>query len=132
LHVNSRFLHAHRFLFGVVLTLVLAMRVLVPAGWMPSGSKGQMITICTGMGLTQAWLGDDGRLHKQTPAEKQQGDQPCMFAGLSAASLASGFYAPALPPVYNNAVTDFWLRSSSVGHGLAAPPPPATGPPHLI
>jgi hypothetical protein len=136
--VNRLFLQAHRYSFGIILFLALIMRVLVPAGWMPSDAKGQMITICTGtgtgagMGVSEAWLGNDGKIHKQAPPKKSHGDQPCVFAGLSAASMDSATMVLAVPPVRISTITPYWGFIASVGHGLAAPPPYSTGPPSLI
>ena len=106
----------------------------VPAGWMPSMVAGKAtITLCTGAGMVEAWVDADGKIHKESPAKKGAGDQPCAFAGLGASAdvpmvdvvpLAQSF-APQL--IRNNKAT-----SVAVGLGLAAPPPPATAPPALI
>jgi hypothetical protein len=114
--------------------LALAIRMVVPAGWMPSFADGRaMITICTGAGMVEAWVDADGKIHKENPAKKGAGDQPCAFAGLGGAADAPKFetaslalpFAPQL--IHKNSPT-----AVAIGLGLAAPPPPATAPPALI
>ena len=116
------------------IVLALAVRMVVPAGWMPTFADGRAtITLCTSAGMVEAWVDADGKIHKESPAKKGAGDQPCAFAGLGApadspafeiASLALPF-APQL--IHNNKAT-----AVAIGLGLAAPPPPATAPPTLI
>jgi hypothetical protein len=113
---------------------VLAVRMIVPAGWMPSFAQGRAtIMLCTGAGMVEAWVDADGKIHKQSPAKKGAGDQPCAFAGLNAAADAPALDVALLPLPFapqmqqNNAAT-----AVAVGLGLAAPPPPATAPPALI
>jgi hypothetical protein len=114
--------------------LALALRILFPSGWMPSFVDGRAtITLCTGAGMVEAWVDAGGKIHKQSPAKKGTGDQPCAFAGLGAAADVPALdlislplpFAPQLLP--NNGVT-----ALAIGYGLAAPPPPATAPPALI
>jgi len=113
--------------------LVLAARMVVPAGWMPTFADGRAtITLCTGAGMVEAWVDADGKIHKQSPAKKGAGDQPCAFAGLGGAADAPVFETASLalpfaPQRLNNKAT-----AVAIGLGLAAPPPPATAPPALI
>jgi hypothetical protein len=125
------FIQSHRFSLSVVLALTFAMRVLVPVGWMPSEAKGQMITICTGFGVSQAWLGHDGKIQKEAPPKKSHGDQPCVFSGLSMASMDIAAIIPTLRFVNVDSAIPSWVRIAAVGNGLAAPPPYSTGPPSL-
>ena len=121
-------------LFGCVLLLRLA----VPSGWMPIvDGSGVHLTICTGMGPMaapsagmQAMMARD---HHRMPTgqDHPDGDHPCPFAGF-ALSLAEPF-SPALDPgAITIAATVLAITTAvAVGRGLAAPPPPATGPPLL-
>lgn len=110
-----------------LLLLALALRMLVPAGWMPA-ADGRGIELCTGMGVVKAWVDADGRIHRDAPAPEKP-DQPCTFAGLSAPLLAGA------GPVQLAAIPAMAAHLGErpllvrVGQGLAAPPPPATGPP---
>ncbi len=119
-----------------LILLALMMRVLIPAGWMPSAEKGQMITLCTGMGVKQAWLGHDGALQDQAPEEKQHGSDPdqnpCAFSGIGFAAINNAVFAPAPRLVSVETQMANIGQEVNIGRGLAAPPPPATGPPTLI
>ncbi len=114
--------------------LSLAIRMVVPAGWMPSLADGRAtITLCTSAGMVEAWVDADGKIHKESPAKKGAGDRPCAFAGLNAAADTPALDVASLPlpfapqRLYNNKAT-----AVAIGLGLAAPPPPATAPPALI
>jgi hypothetical protein len=118
------------------LLLVLLMRVLVPSGWMPVAAPngGFAVTLCVDGGAVSAWIDADGRLHRTAkadgPSKDMPGkDAPCAFA-------ATGL--PPLPALTIEVAARLTrvvaapLRPGTVvaiGRGLAAPPPPATGPP---
>jgi hypothetical protein len=114
----------------------LLMRTLFPAGWMPSTEKGQMITLCTGTGVEQAWLGHDGIIKNAPPEnsddDKSHSDNPCIFSGVAVANIheiAAPEIVSAIPEATQNSPLN---NTTTIGRGLAAPPPPATGPPLLI
>lgn len=107
-------------------------RALVPAGWMPSTEAGQWVALCSGAGETKIWVDASGHLHKEgAPAPKSPSGE-CAFAGLRL-----GFDLPhvALLIFAYARLTDLPVLLpliSRIGQGLAAPPPPKTGPPSLI
>lgn len=112
--------------------LALAVRALVPAGWMPSAQGGRpTISLCTGAGMIEGWVDADGKIHKSSPDKGGKNSAPCVFA-----LLALGFAAVALGVFLawafdgSNAAL-FARRGLAIGQGLAAPPPPARGPPLL-
>lgn len=111
---------------GLVLALALALKLLVPQGWMP-GPGGRLI-LCPSAGPTTAMT---GMHHGGDKAPAHGADHPCAFAGLGLAAAPppplAAIVAPAthVPPALAPA------RAVTVGRGLAAPPPPATGPPRL-
>lgn len=117
----------------VALTLAvfaLALQVFVPSGVMVANDNGRgVIVICTGHGpLTLSR--DDG---KAPATPKKQSDAPCAFAG-HAAPFTAPFVAPPAGPVFI-VTQDLGSRryaSLTPGRGLAAPPPPARGPPSLL
>ena len=114
----------------------LILRVLVPAGWMPSDQKGQMITLCTGMGVKQVWFGNDGAIADKAPVKKQHSDgsddNSCAFSGTSFAALGESYANLHRNLLYAQTPAIQYVQGISIGRGLAAPPPPATGPPSLI
>lgn len=121
-----------------LIVCALLLRVVVPQGWMPERTTdGWRITICTGTAPMQMDMpaamaaAMKGDLH--TPPDRGRGhnDHPCAFAGCAAA-----LSEPTLPAVIlPKAAIAAWLTGSAmhvaIGRGLAAPPPPATGPPPL-
>lgn len=118
------------------LMLVLLLRVLVPSGWMPVATPngGFAVTLCIDGGAVSAWIDADGRLHRTAkadgPAKDMPGkDAPCAFAAAGlpplpalAVELAARVALLVVAPSRPDSVV-------AVGRGLAAPPPPATGPP---
>lgn len=118
---------------NIALSLVafaLLLRIAVPAGWMPAAAgSGYAITLCTGMGAISAWVDDEGRVHKEKPADAQS-DQPCVFSGFSAAlDLPALDGTLVVPPLAIVTLFVLPIASVTIGRGLAAPPPPSTGPP---
>ena len=107
-----------------LLALALAIRLLVPQGWMPNGAGGVMM--CSGsapVAMASAMHGG-----QEMPAGHGQ-DHPCPFAALGLAAAPPAAVAPVLPPAAVTATGRSAAHAIAVGRGLAAPPPPATGPP---
>ena len=134
----------HGLLLAALLCVLLA-RTAVPAGWMPmAGADGTIVLApCSGMGaMTLAAhdmagmpgmpgmshaAPDKGDAHRPDPA----GDHPCSGAGISVALELPALDMPralALRPV----AMPVPVPVVTIGHGLAAPPPPQTGPPILV
>jgi hypothetical protein len=116
------------------IVLALAVRMVIPTGWMPSFAEGRAtITLCTSAGMVEAWLDEDGKIHKQNPTNKKAGDQPCAFAGLNTAAGTPDVDSAAITPApAHQQLLGRKPGSVAIGLGLAAPPPPATAPPALI
>lgn len=117
-----------------LLALTLAVRVIIPTGFMPTADADGMIRIslCSGMGAQTVWLDKSGHIHKDAPTKEQHDPQPCGFG-----ALAFGAETPDAPDIAPLAPTDkaaisLPIFAVAIGRGLAAPPPPATGPPSLI
>lgn len=142
--IQPRSLSGPRASFAVLLGCALMLRALVPMGWMPVADRGFRIELCTGVPdspaaiaaqreaehMLAAAIGTSGKPSKDHHGGKSP-DQPCVFAGLGTpwASPAS-IVVPALATIPERAVPAFSL-AAAIGRGLAAPPPPATGPPLL-
>lgn len=114
------------------LVVLMLLRALVPTGWMPAASgDGFTITICTSDGRVSAWLDADGTIHRDAPGDDGAGkDSPCLFAlgipplpAMAAAIVAKVAFVILLPTPT--------LIDVAIGRGLAAPPPPPTGPPTI-
>jgi hypothetical protein len=124
---------------AALLAFALIVKLLVPTGWMPVfGTRGVTLEMCGSYGppppaLAKAMAEAAHRMagHDQHEQHDKQGhDQPCAYAGLSFAaldadaplSLVAAPVAQPLPPM---------PLAVAIGRGLAAPPPPSTGPPAL-
>lgn len=114
-----------------ILGAALLLRVLVPTGWMPAhGADGfTHITLCTPNGVAHAWVDADGAIHDKKPHEKSGADQPCAFTGLAMAGDLPAIAALLATIAPSAAAPSIAGARASIGHGLAAPPPPSTGPP---
>lgn len=122
--------------FGWLLLLVAALlaRSVAPEGWMPvvNAAGGIEITVCNGTGPDDAMvLAPDGKLHHKAPGKGQPGDHACAFSGLGIADATPTLIALAAPIASPDAAPALGPIESAPGRGLAAPPPPATGPPSL-
>jgi hypothetical protein len=121
----------NRLLIAIALFAV-AVRGLIPMGWMPTGERGFAITICTGVDTHNVWLDSKGKLHKQDPSKKLAPDpEPCAFGALAMAAVLSDISSSDIPAAKMAAALGCFDYLVSIGRGLAAPPPPATGPPIL-
>jgi hypothetical protein len=118
--------------FMLAAFLALALQLMFPAGYMvaePGQAHGFPIVICSGQGQTVAdWTAlethDAGRKH--TPAKSMAG---CPFAGHAVASDPPAPTALATPVAFSVAQAPARAWAVFPGRGLAAPPPPAIGPP---
>ncbi len=116
-----------RALLALALFCGLALRMLVPAGYMPTATpNGVTIILCSSMGQKQVVID----LGQKAPVKPHAAESPCLFAaglggaliGVHALIIAVPF-AFALPLSFGAAIADLTI------HRLAAPPPPAQGPP---
>ena len=126
-------LRSSRALVALLLAVLLAGRLVVPTGWMPvrTDSGGFSIMLCSGTGPTEGWIDSAGQLHKgHKPAGQSESKDPCPFGAITAALTLPVVAALAPLAPLALAVPALPLRTVAVGRGLAAPPPPATGPPH--
>jgi hypothetical protein len=116
----------------MLLVAALIARSMAPEGWMPvaNAAGGIEIALCNGMGPEAVMvLGADGTLHEKAPVSGHNNDHPCAFAGMGVGD-APPMIAVATPAL---ATRESLLPAtpfvSFPGRGLAAPPPPAIGPP---
>lgn len=120
--------------FLVLATLAIALKIMLPAGFMPGATPVNglpfALVLCTADG---AKVVQPGEAHKTSdePAGATH-DQPCPFAAQGALvpppTVAS--VGETLAVAYVEAPVPL-ARSIAPGRGLAAPPPPKTGPPSI-
>jgi hypothetical protein len=116
----------------VLLVAALLARSTAPEGWMPvaNAAGGIEIALCNGMGPdTVMVLGADGALHKKAPASGHNETHPCAFAGMGVGDAPPVFAVASLAPTSAESAAPINALVGFPGRGLAAPPPPAIGPP---
>lgn len=115
---------------GLALSLLaLMIQILVPAGYMMAdGPSGPSLVICTGHGPLRS-AQDPGHPGK---APSSQPDAPCAFAGHAAAPIPPAGVILTAAPIRADRAPIQRLWDLTPGRGLAAPPPPAVGPPLSI
>jgi hypothetical protein len=103
--------------------VAMSLRAAMPAGYMLSDSNGQVVvSLCNGGSMTLD-------LGKTEHGKQTHHDAPCPYAAAAhAAAPPTDAIAIALQSAAIVAATP---RDVRPGRGLAAPPPPATGPPTL-
>lgn len=133
--------HHQPFVRDVFLTLAalaLALRVLIPAGFMVApGSQSaglSPIVLCSGQGPITKLVTADGRivdqpLHEPRDDGKTRHGAPCAFAGVATGPLPSSVQTPVTYTAGRQEAARPLPPGLRPGLGLCAPPPPATGPP---
>ena len=129
--------------FGVLLAaLALFVRLIVPAGFMPMATAGgaPTLVICTGQGpmvmpmpaaMQVAGMQMAGMADHQAPAD-HDGDMAnhgCFLAAVGGAVDIAAPIAPLPLPFVVGVEQAVVTLVAQPGLGLAAPPPPKTGPP---
>lgn len=120
-----------------VLACALLLRLAVPAGWMPvADAHGLRLTLCGGMGPIDGPAAPAmhmaGSGHAMPGHDGHGGaDHPCTFSALGAFLTGPALPPPLLLPSRVSAPRFVQHGVVAVGRGLAAPPPPSTGPPLL-
>jgi hypothetical protein len=130
----SRYLHrCKRLLAVMVLLCALLGRVAVPTGYMIAASNQNGLPVfqmCNGSGPMA--MATDARHNPDQHEEHKSADHPCAFAAASTAVDLAAVLHPVAPTTMAAATAYTALSFARPGLGLAAPPPPKTGPPFLI
>lgn len=122
-----------RGLLAALALLVLAIQIVAPSGFMPVRTdRGVVVTLCTGTGPVNVVVPREQApdRHGQQRDDGMTGQQHCPFAAsvqpvvppLALADLALPAWTLAFGPIA------FALKTGLIAR-LAAPPPPALGPP---
>lgn len=118
--------------------LALIVRLLLPAGFMLSPDRASLPTleICTGQGAMMVSIDAEGRVHEIDDqghtgdgSKPDQPSHPCTFATAGAAVVAPLLIAVIVPMPPVRMAATLLPSTQRPGLGLAAPPPPTTGPP---
>ena len=114
----------------------LMLRILIPAGWMPiADAHGLRIVLCGGTGPVEAQVDHAAEghhpaaHHKKSDDRTSHTDQPCAFAGMALPWTGTDLAALPLPFALAALASPLAAELVAIGRGLAAPPPPPTGPP---
>ncbi len=120
---------------ALLLAGVLALRMLVPAGYMIAATPGGWaVTLCSGMapaGHAMAAMPGMAAHHAgERPPEHDRAEMPCAFAGLAAPALAGG----ADPVLMLAAIAFVMAIARAIARRRPIPPapflrPPLRGPP---
>jgi hypothetical protein len=136
--MTGRLRHQLRHLAPCLMALALLARLIVPAGFMPmQGADGvTRIMMCSGAGpMTMpmpAMMMGSAHHGSDSKGGAHEGDHACPFAGFAMAAHVADM-AGALPPLFAvAAVAPGLIVAMRPGLGLAAPPPPKTGPPLIL
>jgi len=124
----------------LALLLALAMRLLVPTGfmWDTAAQGGVQLVPCSGMAPPSSapaahvmhHMAMAGTAHEKGKEGGDSTNRECAFSAFGGAiDLADPFVAPAAPLLVVALLPIFVLQASAPGRGLAAPPPPSRGPP---
>ena len=119
-----------RGIFAALFLCALAIRVMVPAGFMPTTTAhGVVVSLCAGQSSDHQALD----LGKKVPGQhKGNADSPCSFAAGLGGGLLDTSSVPLSVPLPSVAALPLGRAIADlVVHRLAAPPPPALGPPAL-
>ena len=125
---------------GAIALLAMLVRAIVPAGYMlaeadtPNG-RYLVVQMCDGHGAAQVVDLDTGELLDASKlpgkSDSKTSGTPCVFA--TSAPMASPVAAAESIVFQREFAADFVVvLSVAPGRGIAAPPPPSTGPPTLI
>jgi len=125
--------------FTILAAFLLIAQAIIPNGFMPVFAKdGPTIMLCTGqgLGLQTAALPDDASaamiaiadaLDDEHPPETDT--TPCDYAAASSPATFAPALSSAPTPVLYTGTPYPRAAHVAIGMGLAAPPPPQTGPP---
>lgn len=122
----------------MLVALALLVRLLLPAGFMLSTDRTSLPTLemCTAQGAVMMSIDAEGRVqaiddqgHTDDDSKSDRPSHPCTFAATGAAVVAPQLIAVITPMPLVRVAASLLPSTQRPGLGLAAPPPPTTGPP---
>lgn len=126
-----------RALLALLIALTLTVRLAVPAGYMPAQGKaalelcaGQLMDAPRTAAMPIGQMPMKGMEHgKHAPPE---GEHNCAFSAVGGAVDLPTIVVPSAPLFAPVAILAIRRLAARPGLGLAAPPPPKTGPPSFL
>lgn len=122
-------------LANLLFAIAIFIRVIIPQGYMANNSNTDglfPIILCTAQGNVEAFIDNTGQITEKSDAHSNENHKDrnhCSFAG----SLNSFSYTPNFNLSINEGLDFTYIIKPKfeigIGYGLAAPPPPSTGPP---
>ncbi len=125
----------------MLVALALLVRLLLPAGFMLSTDRTSLPTLemCTAQGAVMMSIDAEGRVqaiddqgHTDDDSKSDRPSHPCTFAATGAAVVAPLLIAVIAPMPPVRMAASLLPTTQRPGLGLAAPPPPTTGPPARV
>lgn len=117
-----------------MVALAVALRLTVLPGYMIQATPGAVtVVVCTANGAVSQTVGGEGMASSPDDQQDERSDKSpvCAFSMAGAALAAPDVrIAAAVPPVAGPTLPAL-TSSTAPGRGLAAPPPPSTGPPFI-
>jgi hypothetical protein len=123
---------------ALLMALALLARILVPSGFMPetSSTGAPLLVMCSGQGPMAMPMPAEmqavfGAAHQRDHQPPQSSDHTCPFAAATAAAALAQLPQAPMPFLAVEGAELAVALFPRPGLGLAAPPPPKTGPPLL-
>lgn len=116
---------------AIAALFALLLRLALPQGMMLAPAAGGIVmTLCSGDASMSGRVVVIDSMAKPSPAKA---DQPCAFAALGTPALADVALPWVRPPIVAIvAAVPTIIAMVAIDRGLAAPPPPPTGPPVAV
>lgn len=139
--IGSRLLRISTHLGAWLTVCAIAVRILIPAGYMVAPMPGEgglpAIVICTAQGAKTVSVDtiglNEGDRQAPGPADNDSGaDQGCIFAGAVTPLPVPGLQVTRAEAPVAVSQIDLPVAHQRPGLGLAAPPPFKTGPPIIV
>jgi hypothetical protein len=127
----TRYGRAARTAVFLLALAAIAMRAVVPVGWMPGTSAdGTPIVLCTAQGLVEIILGDDGEpIGSDAPQDVTHHDTPCVFSATAHLSAPPATFEPA--PTLSYVVLEQPDQAAPAARSRAIRPVQARAPPAI-
>ncbi len=126
------YLNSYPRLVGMFLVAVLALKLLVPTGYMIApDSKSFTVQICTGMGMVEKTVTVSVDSHSSEKSDRQASDKPCSFAGFAQLVLSAADPVLLIAALLFIMITALHVQSVSRVSARSRLRPPLRAPPAI-